>query len=69
MAKIPKVVRQYTFQGPVDWLDKVILKSLPEGKTICGVGKIITVKTTRNDSNWEFANNAAGKTISSLKIT
>jgi hypothetical protein len=46
-----KVVREYTFEGPEDWLVKTLKKSLPDGDQafLHDTRKKITVVTTHSD--------------------
>jgi len=48
---MPKIIREYTFEGPEEWLEGVIAKSLPDGEqNFMVIGdKMITVKTTYSD--------------------
>ena len=46
-----KVIREYVFEGPLEWLTKILERSLPDGVQgfLRGTGKSITVKTTHSD--------------------
>lgn len=46
-----KVIREYIFEGPLEWLRRTLERSLPDGEQgfLRGTGKSITVKTTHND--------------------
>ena len=50
---MPKIIREYTFEGPEDWLRVVMAKSLPDGDNLGFVSftkdKKISVKTTYSD--------------------
>ena len=49
---MPKIIREYTFEGPEEWLKFLMSKSLlPDGEQdFMTIGdKMITVKTTYND--------------------
>ena len=48
---MPKIIREYTFEGPEEWLKIVMAKSLPDGDQgfLTGTDKKITIKTIRND--------------------
>lgn len=56
---MPKIIREYTFEGPEEWLEFLMSKSLPDGEqSFMTIGdKMITVKTIYND----LRKNANGK--------
>jgi hypothetical protein len=46
-----KVIREYIFEGPLEWILRTLEQSLPDGEQgfLRGTGKSIKVKTTHSD--------------------
>ncbi|MHB8123130.1 MAG: hypothetical protein ACYDG4_13350 [Desulfuromonadaceae bacterium] len=50
-----KIIREYTFEGPEDWLRSTMKNSLPDGGQdfLLHTNKRITVKTLHSDIEFE----------------